>query len=288
MNINKWLKQNTKNLENKKVVISGSTGGLGRELCFHLASLGAELVLLDRNMKKSAGLESEIKAKNSTIKITRLCADMSDMQSVKDATEILLTMEIDYVILNAGAYSIPRCTCDTGYDNVFQINFVSPYYIARSLLPLVESRGGKIIAVGSIAHNYSKIRENDIDFSKEKKASRVYGNAKRYLTYGLFALNSSALAVAHPGISFTGITDHYPKLIYALIKHPMKIIFMHPRVACLSVLYAMFCQSKPFEWTGPAVFDIWGKPKKKPLHTAKLAEVKKIAEIAEMIYDKVK
>jgi FlaA1/EpsC-like NDP-sugar epimerase len=35
MNITKWIKNNTESLEGKMVAISGSTGGLGRELCFH-------------------------------------------------------------------------------------------------------------------------------------------------------------------------------------------------------------------------------------------------------------
>ena len=286
MNINKWLVKNTSRLDNRRVVISGSTGGLGRELCFYLASLGASLVLLDRNMEKSLKLENELKERFPNLIIARILADMSDMSSVRAAADELASMEIDYLILNAGAYSIPRCIVDTGYDNVFQINFISPYYLTRRLLGQVEARGGKIVAVGSIAHNYSKIREGDIDFKKEKRASLVYGNAKRFLTYSLFALDSEGVVVAHPGISFTGITNHYPKLIFALIKHPMKIIFPHPRVACLSILKGLFTDCKPNEWIGPALFDVWGRPKKKRLNTASASEAARIAKIADEIYNK--
>ena len=74
--------------------------------------------------------------------------DMTDMAGVKAAAESLLEIGIDYLILNAGAYSIPRCVCDTGYDNVYQINFISPYYLARTLLPMIKARGGKVVAVG--------------------------------------------------------------------------------------------------------------------------------------------
>ena len=286
MNIQNWLDKNTTSLDGKKVVISGSTGGLGRELCFYLASLGAELVLLDRNSEKSLALADELKNRFPTLAVSHIRADMSDMESVKAAADRLSEIDIDYLILNAGAYSIPRHTCDTGYDNVFQINFISPYYLARRLLPGIEKRGGKLVAVGSIAHNYSKIDENDVDFATRKKASLVYGNAKRYLTYSLFALNSTSVTITHPGISFTGITNHYPKLIFALIKHPMKIIFMHPRVACLSVLKGMFTDCKSGEWIGPSLFDVWGMPRKKPLRTAKASESEKIAQIAEEIYKK--
>lgn len=286
MSIKNWLKKNTASLEGKRVVISGSTGGLGRELCFCLASLGAELVLLDRNSEKSLKLADELKEKHPSLRVSHLRADMSDFRSVKLAADSLSDMEIDHLILNAGAYSIPRCITDIGYDNVYQINFVSPYYLARRLLPGIRARGGRIVAVGSIAHNYSKIDEGDIDFRTGKQASLVYGNAKRYLTYSLLSLSEGDIAVAHPGITFTGITNHYPPLIFAIIKHPMKIIFMKPKKAALSILYGLFAEVKNNQWIGPCLFDVWGMPMVKKLRTASRQEQSRIAEIAEDIYKK--
>ena len=286
MSIKSFLDKNTESLSGKTVAISGSTGGLGRELCIYFCTLGAGLVLLDRNMEKSHRLANELREKFPEAKITHIRVDMSEIDTVKAATKQLSSMEIDYLVLNAGAYSIPRQTCDTGYDNVYQINFVSPYYIARQLLPGIRERGGRIIAVGSIAHNYSKIDESDIDFSTRKKASLVYGNAKRYLTYSLLALSEGDIAVAHPGSTFTGITAHYPKLIFAIIKHPMKIIFMKPKKAALSILYAMFTECKKDQWIGPWLLDIWGMPAKKRLATASKIEQARIVSIAENIYNK--
>ena len=286
MSINKWLEKNTCGLVGKKVAISGSTGGLGRELCVYLCSLGAELILVDRNIEKSKKLADELRSQYPMAKITHVNADMSEITSVKAAADELLSMEIDYLILNAGAYSIPRHTCDTGYDNVFQINFISPYYLAKRLLPKIRERGGRVIAVGSIAHNYSKIDEGDIDFSTRSQSSLVYGNAKRYLTYSLMALSCGDVVIAHPGISFTGITNHYPRLIFAIIKHPMKVIFMKPRKAALSILYGIFAECNGESWIGPWLFDVWGMPSVKRLNTADQKEKSRIIAIAEDIYYK--
>lgn len=286
MNINKWLDENTFSLEGKRVAVSGCTGGLGRELCYYLASLGAELIFVDRNRERSAELKADLEGIFDGLDISLLTADMSDMASVRAAADRLEEEEIDYLILNAGAYSIPRHICDTGYDNVYQINFISPYYMARRLLPGIKERGGRVVAVGSIAHNYSKIDVDDVDFATRKQASLVYGNAKRYLTYSLFALDDESISVTHPGISFTGITNHYPPAIFALIKHPMKVIFMKPDKACLSILAGMFTDCHSGEWIGPWLFDVWGRPSKKPLRTADRSEAAKIANIAEEIYNK--
>lgn len=283
-----WLDKHTKRLDGKTVAISGSTGGLGIELCDYLASLGASLVLVDRNREKSEALAEKLKGKYPSLRVKFVTADMADMASVKAAGEELCTIGIDYLILNAGAYSIPRCVTDIGYDNVFTINFISPYYLTRRLLPSVRARGGRVVAVGSIAHNYSEIDLSDIDFRRRKKASLVYGNAKRFLTFALQNLSDDDVIIAHPGISFTGITNHYPPLIFALIKHPMKVIFMKPRRAALSILYGLFADVPGDSWIGPWLFDVWGLPRVKKLRTAGSEEKGNIIESAENIYEKIK
>lgn len=288
MRTNTWLKQNASSLLGKRIAVTGTTGGLGRELCRFLAELGADLILLDRNAERSQAFREELLREWEGRSVECISVDLSDFASVKKATEELKKREIDCLIHNAGAYSIPRTICDTGYDNVFQINFASPYYMIRELLPSLRLKKGKVIAVGSIAHNYSKIDPEDIDFSTRSKASKVYGNAKRYLMYGLLSLAEQEkevdFCIAHPGISFTNITAHYPKPIFAVIKHPMKVIFMKPKRACLSILWGIYENCSSDEWIGPRYFDVWGLPKKKKLTTATPAERAQIAKRAENVY----
>jgi short-subunit dehydrogenase len=291
MDYKKWLNENTEALSGKTVAVTGTTGGLGRELCDFIASLGARLILMDRNKKRSEAHRDELKTRHGC-DVECINVDLEDINSVKGATvELISNYEPDIFIHNAGAYSIPRKKCDTGMDNVFQINFVSPYYMIRKMLPELKKRDGRVVVVGSIAHNYSKIDVRDVDFATRKQASKVYGNAKRYLMFSLYELfkneENVTLSVTHPGITFTNITAHYPKVIFALIKHPMKVIFMKPRKAALCILKGMFDTCSYHEWIGPRIFDVWGLPKKKALRTCAISESEKIAEIAEEIYNNV-
>ena len=263
-------------------------------VCEYLAELGASLILLDRNPKKASALKEKLLLKYPKTNITLYKVDLEDEKSVFSVCEKLMTEKIDIFIHNAGAYSIPRRKCLSGFDNVYQINFLSPYYIIKTLLPQLRENGGRVVAVSSIAHNYSKSCEENPDFSGVAAASKVYGNAKRYLTFALFELfkneKSATLSVVHPGITFTNITAHYPKLIFALIKHPMKIIFMKPKTAALSVLSGVFTACGYHEWLGPSLFDIWGYPKSKKLKTCSVEESGKIAQTAERVlclYEKV-
>ena len=291
MNIEKYLKENTADLHGKTVAVTGSTGGLGKELCSYLARLGADLILLDRNSDRSNAHRDELLEKYK-VSVECINMDLECIESVKNATEVLKNRKLDVFIHNAGAYSIPRHKTAAGYDNVYQINFASPYYMIRSLLPSLRLCNGRVVVVGSIAHNYSKTDRSDIDFSTRRRSSLVYGNAKRHLMFSAFELfkteSEATLSVVHPGITFTNITAHYPKLIFAIIKHPMKVIFMKPKKAVLSILKGVFQSTDYLEWIGPKFFNVWGYPKKCLLKTADCTEIEEIAKIAEMVYENMK
>lgn len=277
MNYEKWLSQYENRLVGKTVVLFGATGGLGKALCRYILTLGGRLVTVDRNREKAANNTAQLKAAFPNSEVINLFADLADFASVQAVTEELKRLDVDILVHNAGAYSIPRCTTALGFDNVYEINFVAPYFITKALMPQLMERKGRVVAVGSIAHNYSKIDPNDWDFSTRKASSLVYGNAKRHWMYTLLELSKEypevAFSVAHPGIAFTGITNHYPKLIFAIIKHPMKVIFMKPKKAALSIVMGMFEHTEPYSWIGPRFFNVWGLPKKMPLCTAAPSEI---------------
>ncbi len=283
-----WLKRHTSSLRGKTVAVSGSTGGLGHAICEYLAELGADLILLDRNQARAQAHRAKLLEKYSEINVKLISLDLSDMQSVENTAQKLENQPLDVLICNAGAYAVPRFITTSGLDNVFQINFAAPYYLIRRLMPHLAAKNGRVVVVGSIAHNYSVTDPADIDFRTRKRASLVYGNAKRYLMYASYELFSDrkdvTLSVTHPGIAVTGITAHYPKWLYALIKYPMKVIFMHPKRACLSILQGVFELTESCEWIGPRLFDVWGMPRKRKLTTSTPEERQRIAIEAEKIY----
>ena len=290
MSNQKWLDKNTKSLVGKTVAITGSTGGLGVELCAYLASLGASLILVDRSPSRSEAHARTLREKFS-VSVSLIPCDLEDCTSVIEATKELIKAEPDILIHNAGAYSIPREICSSGFDNVFQINFISPYYITRKLMPDLSSRNGRVVVVGSIAHRYSKTDRYDVDFRQKHQASLAYGNAKRFWMYSAIELakenKSVKFAITHPGITFTNITAHYPKWLFLIIKHPMKVIFMKPKYAALNILLGIFVDTQPDTWIGPSIFNIWGKPAIKKLNTASSAEKDFINNTAGRIYDQI-
>lgn len=291
MNFKKWIAKNTQSLKGKKVAITGATGGLGRELCLYLGALGADLVLLNRSKGKTDALIEELLFKFPLINVTFIPLELEDMRSVEDAACLLEKTGVDILVHNAGAYSIPRRKTTIGIDNVFQINFFAPYYLTLRLFETLKKVSGRVVVVGSIAHNYSKTNMEDFDFSGYNASSKVYGNAKRHLMlvmYELFKTEKQiGFSVVHPGITFTNITAHYPKLIFAIIKNPMKIIFMKPKKAALCIVKGLFENCGYAEWIGPRLFGIWGLPKKTLLKTFKQTEAEAVYQNAKKLLDNV-
>lgn len=291
MNVEKWLKQNTYGLQGKVVAITGSTGGLGSSLCRHFAALGASILTLDRNPQKSANLKSAIVKEFPDVEFNSVRLDLSDIQNVKDVCAELNGRQIDYLILNAGVYNVPVCQGDTGYNNIFQVNFVSQYCLVKGLLPTLRQFRGKVVVVGSIAHKYARLNEKDVDFSHVKKSSKIYGNSKRFLMFALYELLKDnpevGLAITHPGVTLTNMTNHYPKAINWFVKFGVKLVFPSPEQAALSVVAGMFTSCGYHQWIGPARCNVWGRPKLRKLKTCSIIESERIFGIAESIYDKI-
>lgn len=293
MSIKKWLTKNCTDLTGKRIVITGSTGGIGVNIVTILSDLNANLVLLGRDICKIQNLKNKLLLKHPNIEIEVIDVDLSNFKSVKTCINKLLEYDkIDAIIHNAGIYNVPIQSTDFGFNNVFSVNFLAPYYITKQILPLLEkSDMAKVVIVGSIAHNYSHIDVNDIDFSTRKKPSKIYGNSKRFLMFSMYELfknkDKVKLSVTHPGITSTNMTNHYPKFVYALIKYPMKVIFIPPRKASLSIIKGVFDNTNYHYWIGPKLLNIWGYPKTRKLKTCSIDESKKIFDIAENIYNEI-
>lgn len=278
----KFLKKYEGRLEGKTVAVTGATGGIGEHLCRAVLLLGGRLIMLGRNEQRLIALKEKLEKDSEKI-IEIIVADMENIGSVFAAAEQIKRLGADMLIHNAGAYQIPSRQTETGFNNVFTINFISPYILTRSLLGEIE----KIVVVGSIAHGYRKTDENDIDFSTRKAASLCYGNAKRYFMFSHFELQGASdtkIAITHPGITLTNTTSHFPKVLYFFIKPLMRVFFMGPEKAATSILSGLFEDTDKYSWLGPRIFDIWGGPRLRKLKTADPAEIAKIAAKTEEIY----
>lgn len=213
-----------------------------------------DLILINRNLEKSLKQKEEL-LKIKAVNIDIIIADMQDINDVDKVYQELKNQQFDYLILASAIYNVKLEKSDTNYNNVFQVNFISPYYLVNKLM----DKDIRFIVIGSVAYNYQEIELNDIDLSNSKKKTHIYGNSKRYLMFSL--MDNDKVRIAHPGITLTNLTNHYPKWINWLVKISIKILFPSNKKAAKNIYYALENDTNDNEWIGPRLFNIWGKPK---------------------------
>ena len=96
MQKNKWLLKNCDSLKGRRVVVTGATGGLGKELCFYLAMLNANITLACRNENLALSLKKDILNKYPKANIDFVQLDLSCIKSVDNAIEKIKMTEVLY------------------------------------------------------------------------------------------------------------------------------------------------------------------------------------------------
>ena len=282
--VEKWLKENTTDLQGKVVVMTGAAGGLGSVTTRYLLGLNAKVIMLDRNVAGMEAVSKELRAEFPNAELETMQIDLNSLRSVEEVAAQLVGQRIDFLMLNAGVYDIPLVESELGYNNVFHINFIGQYYLIKLLMPALQRTKGKVIPVSSISMSYGVLNENDVDYKKEPKSTKVYGNSKRFITLALSELfkerDDVRLTIAHPGVTLTPMTNAKNKWFTGFT---MKLIFPKPEVAALNLLKAFFVDVEHNEWVGPKRSGIWGAPTVSKLPESTAEERAKIFNIAENI-----
>ena len=153
--------------QNKRVVVCGSSYGIGADLARDLARSGAHLVLTARSKTKLENVAQECRelgAASVTVFATDLSTQSGSKAMVAAAEQAM--GGIDVLILNhiIGMYEDWAAKIMDGHhkdtlssdldwvDKLFKVNILSYIYISSYALPALSKSGsGRIIAVGSAA-----------------------------------------------------------------------------------------------------------------------------------------
>jgi retinol dehydrogenase 13 len=173
----------TGDFNNKLVVITGATSGIGYFTANKYASKGANLLCINRNQKKSEALQREIESEYG-VKCDYKIADLSNLQDIHNVAEELLMLKkpIDVLIHNAGIYLTKRELTSDGLEKVFVIQYLSSFiinYIIKDKLKSQEK--ARIILVNSEGHRFAAwgLRLDDLNWEKRHYSGlKSYGSAK--------------------------------------------------------------------------------------------------------------
>lgn len=166
-------------MNEKTVVITGATSGIGEVAADRLAAKGARIVFIARDEKRSAETLKHLNAIAPHAAHKAYCADLSRISEMKRVgTEIAAQEpEIDVLINNAGAVFMTRQVTEDGLEKTFALNHMSYFVLTQLLRPRMRE-GARIVSTASTAHRGHRLDFKDLQSERRYSGFAVYGRSK--------------------------------------------------------------------------------------------------------------
>ncbi len=146
------VQENPYRLDDRTIIVTGASRGIGAEVARVAARQGANLVLVARSKDDLAAVAGEL---DTDVRVVD--GDVSDTETAEralDAAEDLGT-RVWGLVNNAGINPYYRQTIDTPlheWDDVLRVNLLGAAVFARAVgRVMVDGGGGRIVNLGSIA-----------------------------------------------------------------------------------------------------------------------------------------
>lgn len=172
-------------MQNKTVVITGATSGIGQVTARSLAQRGARIVQVARDRERAAAALAELKGISPEAGHRVYFADLSRIEEMKRvAQEIAADVpRIDVLVNNAGMLSSQRQVTADGLEKTFATNHLA-YFVLTQLLrdPLLaavaEAGSARVVNTASRAHIRLPLLWDDLQHEKSYSGFPVYCRSK--------------------------------------------------------------------------------------------------------------
>lgn len=178
----------------KRVLITGSTQGIGKALALAFVNNGDEVIVhCSKDIEKAERIRKEIGASKAVV------CDLSNMNEVSELYQ--KTGSVDCLILNASVQykELWSEITDETFDKQFDVNVKSTLKLMQAYCPSMQEKGfGRIVTIGSV-NQYRQHAELSV-YSATKCAVKklVEVIAKQVAPFGVTVNNVSPGAIATP------------------------------------------------------------------------------------------
>lgn len=199
-------------MENKVILVTGATDGIGEVAARELARQGATVVIVSRTQAKLEHTVSSIQQETGNENVSWIQADLSSMADVRRTAEEFLQRHdrLDVLLNNVGANFTQRYETVDGYEKTLALNHLSYFLLTHLLLDTLkktaaEQGEARIINVSSSAHRGSGIDFDNLQRQKGFNPLTVYGQTKLMNILFTYALDrrlegtNVTVNALHPG-----------------------------------------------------------------------------------------
>ncbi len=168
-------------MQNKNILITGASAGIGLETAKSLAKRGANIFIVARTFDKAKSAVEEIKKYSGNKNIDFFVADLSSQQEIRRlAEEVKVKLnKLDVLINNAGAaFQHFKLSADN-IEMTFATNHLSYFLLTNLLLDLLKkSAPARIVIVASDSHYRGTLDFNNLNMSGNFNGLKAYEQSK--------------------------------------------------------------------------------------------------------------
>ena len=154
-------------LNNKNVLITGATGGIGSKIVEKMSNIGANILVTGTNNEKLIKLTEKFKKNINSIKCD--LNNFSDIEFMVEKAKSIFDGKVDVLVNNAGITKdnlALRMKTEEWID-VININLNSTFILTKQILKLmIKNRYGKIINISSIVGTMGNLGQANYSASK--------------------------------------------------------------------------------------------------------------------------
>jgi NAD(P)-dependent dehydrogenase (short-subunit alcohol dehydrogenase family) len=264
-------------------LVTGGTGGIGKEIARGLAKVATELVITGRDAKKGLEAEAELRASAKHCDIRFIAADLSLVKEARQLGDEVASRwpSLNYLVHSAGFVRGRRVITAEGLESNFATNYLSRFALTVHLLSALEaarnsgSRGRTVL----IAHPGFKgsIHYDDVNLTTNFSTIRAF--RQFHFANDVFAVELArrlrdsgerppvTISCLHPGPTKTNIDREmslWMKLIIRHVIHPL--VSRTPDVPAAAALRLLLTDE--FAEDSGALFSLVGKFKRVPVPEA--------------------
>ncbi len=185
-------------LNDKVVIITGASSGIGEASARLLAERGCKLTLAARSIDKMESLAAELSTDALVVGV-----DLTDPDGITDLVE--RTMErfgrIDVMLANAGVY-VPGQFADgdiDAYSMMLKLNVDAVFRCAHAVIPIMKAQGGgDIVVTSSISGHVDIVGEPVYSASKHAVQTFVHTLRRQVAEHGIRVMSLAPGPVANP------------------------------------------------------------------------------------------
>jgi NAD(P)-dependent dehydrogenase (short-subunit alcohol dehydrogenase family) len=233
-------------LAGKTVLITGATSGIGLEASVALARMGAWVVMVGRDPRKTTEKVGEVRSRSDSSRVDSLLCDLASQAQVRALAESFLAKyeRLHVLMNNAGTVYVKRTVTEDNVEATFAVNYLSAFLLTNLLLDrLIQSEPSRVVNVTSSGHYGGTLDFNDLGFERGYQIMRAYSRSKlaevlftRELARRLQGTGVTANCV-HPGAVATSIWDRAPAYTRPIFAVAKRIAMISPEAGAATLVY---------------------------------------------------